>query len=107
MFRMMHARTVTGTLSSFTLGMSATAATCSLPRLKRALQRIGCDLGFISDDNTRKLESLVDIEWVQVKNYQEDPNDQLNGIRFAQKGFYLDAAGMRWGVDDVWFSSSV
>ena len=77
-----------------------------LPQLKTALQRIGCDLGVISDENTRQLEPLSDIEWVQVTNYQQDDNDEHDGIRFAQKGWYLDSAGRRFGVDDVWFPAT-
>ena len=79
----------------------------SLPQLKLALQRIHCDLGFISDSNTQNLEPLVNAEWVQVTQYQQDDNDVRDGIQFAQKGFYLDAAGVRWGVDDVWFPGNL
>ena len=79
----------------------------SLPQLKQALRRIQCDLGFISDQNTNILEPLNSVVWVQVTQYQRDDAELRDGIRFAQKGFYLDAQGRRWGVDDVWFPAVV
>lgn len=75
-------------------------------QLKHALTRINCDLGFISDDNVSILKPLGRVAWVQVGFYQNTPDSLENGISFAQKGWYLDEFGKRWGVDDVWFSSA-
>lgn len=78
----------------------------NLRNLQRALQRIQCNLGFISDTNVRNLESLRDTEWIKVTNYLNTPNDVQNGVAFAQKSWYLDTSGKRWGADDVWFHAN-
>lgn len=75
----------------------------NMPQLKIALQRIDCDLGFISDNNTRFLEPLGDVVWVKVTNYLNTPKDISDGIWFGQKSWYMNSVGQRWGVDDVWF----
>lgn len=75
----------------------------NLPQLQIALQRIQCDLGFISDDNILDLEPLGDVVWIKVTNYLISPNDGHNGIVFAQKSWFMDSFNQRWGVDDVWF----
>ena len=75
----------------------------NLPALKTALQRIDCNLGFISDENVSQLEPLQDAVWVKVNHYEETPNDVQDGVAFAEKSWFLDANGKRWGVDDVWF----
>lgn len=75
----------------------------NIHQLRVALLRIHCDLGFISDHNIRDLEPLGDVVWVKVTDYFNTPKDEENGVLFAQKSWYLDSKGKRWGVDDVWF----
>lgn len=78
-----------------------------LPTLKQALRRVGCNLGFIGDENISHLESLRDVVWVKVTGYESNPNDVKDGVSFIQKSWYSDTNGRRWGVDDVWFPSSL
>ena len=79
------------------------AVLVNLSPLRQALQRIQCDLGFISDQNIQKLELIGDAVSVQVTDYEHTPNDQIDGVAFAQKSYYLDSNGKKWGVTDVWF----
>jgi hypothetical protein len=75
-----------------------------LKELKRGMQAIGCDLGFIHDHNVVQLEPLDGVFAVDVTNYRETPDDVRNGMRFAEKGTFLDEQNVSWEVDDVWFT---
>jgi hypothetical protein len=75
-----------------------------LPQLKIALQRQGCDLGFISDNDITTLYPLGDVFAVNVVTYQETPDDiRSDGTVFKEKGSYYDLSGAKRKVDDVWF----
>lgn len=72
-----------------------------LAELQRALQRVGKNLGFISDDNVTNLEGLGHVASINVDDYSEI-ND--NGdAQFRQTGHYTDNKGNQYQAGDFWF----
>jgi hypothetical protein len=78
----------------------------NLKHLKQALQKAGSDLGFVEGDNNTVLGPLGDVELVGLE-YITDENDNLDGVAYRQKGFYLDSEGVKHLVIDVWFPKDV
>ena len=74
----------------------------NLADLKRALNTIGINLGFVSDANNTKLEELERVVSINVRNYTDNGQTDENG-QHAQQGSYLATNGRRYGADDIWF----
>jgi hypothetical protein len=75
-----------------------------LPKLKEALIRVGCDLGFIGDSNFRTLEPLSGayaIRW----DYKETPGLYFTDIQHKAKGSFYDTELNQWTAEDIWFKN--
>lgn len=73
----------------------------NLENLKRALNKKGINLGFISGRNNKKLEELSKIKEINVSEYEETPEQGI--IQHNQKGYGITKDGSKVKVDDVWF----
>ena len=73
----------------------------NMVKLQQALATVGVNLGLISNGNTTTLGSLADIQSINVSDYLQ--NTQATGaVRHGQLGTYIDAAGNKHSVNDVW-----
>ena len=70
-----------------------------LASLKQALQTVGVDLGFISEDNVTQLESLAHVASINVAKYV----NVAKGVNI-QTGYYTDSSGKKYNANDVWFN---
>ena len=75
----------------------------NLVQLKDALNSIGVNLGFISDDNITELEDLAHVQALTVTNYNQV--EEEGDVQHRQQGAYLDAQGNEYSADDVWFKN--
>lgn len=75
-----------------------------LAALKQALQKVGVNLGFISDNNTTELEDLGHVASINVSNYEESNREDGQDVQNRQLGSYTDVTGEKYNVNDVWFT---
>lgn len=75
----------------------------NLVQLKEALNTIGVNLGFISDDNVSELEDLAHVVALNVNNYNEVEDE--GDVQHRQQGSYIDNTGTEYKADDVWFKN--
>ena len=69
-----------------------------LANLKRALNSVGVNIGFISEDNVTELEDLAHVASINVAKYIS-----VKGMNL-QTGYYTDNTGKKYNANDVWFS---
>ena len=91
--------------------VSGTSLLVRVHALREALRRVGCELGFLHDAESRALEPLWGVSAVDVGRYHQT-NDaaavmvestDANGIEHRQQGTYLDEQGRAFRADDLWF----
>lgn len=70
-----------------------------LANLKRALNTVGVNIGFISEDNVTQLEDLAHVASINIAKYIN-----VNGVNL-QTGYYTDNTGKKYNANDVWFNS--
>lgn len=75
----------------------------NLQQLKAALNTVGVDLGFISDNNITELEDLAHVQAINVAEYDEV--DAEGNVQHRQLGSYIDTNGESYGTNDVWFKN--
>ena len=71
-------------------------------KLEQALATVGVKLGFISDDNTTKVEDLSGVSQIEVGNYTQAQRTG-SSVEHLQQSVYTDENGVEFKVDDVWF----
>jgi hypothetical protein len=74
-----------------------------LQALKNALNSIGYNLGFISENNVTELEDLAHVAALNVDNYDEV--DAEGDVQHRQQGSYVDNEGNTYAANDVWFKN--
>lgn len=73
----------------------------NLHLLKAALNTVGVNLGFISENNVTELEDLAHVTSINVSEYEEF--DEQGNVQHRQQGSYVDFNGETYGANDVWF----
>ena len=71
-----------------------------LASLKRALNTVGVNIGFISENNVTNLEDLAHVASINVSKYA----NIAEGAN-VQTGYYTDSTGNRYKANDVWFKA--
>lgn len=71
----------------------------NLAELKKALNRVGVNIGFISESNVTELEDLAHVASINVSSYTN-----IDGVNL-QTGYYTDNTGTQYKANDVWFKS--
>ncbi len=74
-----------------------------LSALNQALQSIGQQLGFISDNNTSQLEALNGVSKINVDNYSQS-NNESGDVQHKQQGTATFNDGSSTSIHDVWFA---
>ena len=71
----------------------------NLAELKRALNKVGVNIGFISESNVTSLEDLAHVASINVANYLD-----IDGANL-QTSYYTDNTGAKYEASDIWFKS--